>query len=192
MQRFQHGLIVSLLSLSSIGTAGMLQDPSRVRLLGPLCGKLDPVTVVKFDAEGRLAIDMSQLPPLGPEQKKTVCQIKIPFSADNKAMNGSWQMQAQYHQAHGSSVLATVRFSGVGEVGRARTWQVSEGSEEPLTWSEAYEVEDDGKEEDELKITWTAELQIPPKPADAPPTSTCRPSFQIQQLLISPVAPTVE
>lgn len=183
MKRFQYGLVGILLGSSSIGTAGMIQDPLRVRLLGPLCGKLDSATVVKFDEQGRLLIDLSPLPPLTPEQKKTVCQIKVPYTVDNTAMNGAWELQAQYQQAQGSTALSTVRFAGVGTVAPARIWSITEPSAEPLAWKEAFELPDDGKDEDELKITWTSELLIPK--TQEPPTGPS-PEFRFKQIVIAP------
>lgn len=166
-----------------LGTAGMIQDPSRVRLLGPLCSKLES-TAIKFDEQGRLIIDLSSLPPLTADHRKTVCQIKVPFHEGSQVMAGSWQMDAQYKAAQGSKVLSTVRFSGVGTVGEARIWSLDEASSEPLSWQESYSIPDDGKDEDELKITWTSELQIPAQ--DPVPQNACSPSFQWKQIVIAP------
>ncbi len=179
--------LTSIGIIGLIGTAGMIQDPSRVRLLGPLCSKLDS-TAVKFDDEGRLVIDLSSLPPLTKDRRKAVCQIKVPFHQGSRLMAGSWQMDAQYKAADGSKVLSTVRFSGVGSVGKARLWSIDEPSTDPLSWKESYEIPDDGVDEDELKITWTSEIQIPAEGTPAPENNTS-PSFQWKQIMVAPVPP---
>jgi len=176
--------LTSIGIIGLLGTAGMIQDPSRVRLLGPLCSKLDS-TAIKFDEQGRLIIDLSSLPPLNADRRKTVCQIKVPFHEGSKLMAGSWQMDALYNAAADSTVLSTVRFSGVGTVGSARIWSIEEASKEPLSWQESYEIPDDGQDEDELKITWTSELKL----QTSVPQSSCGPGFQWKQIILTPAPP---
>jgi len=179
--------LTSIGIIGLLGTAGMIQDPSRVRLLGPLCSKLDS-TAIKFDEQGRLIIDLSSLPPLTAERPKTVCQIKVPFHEGSKLMAGSWQMDAQYHATADSTVLSTVRFSAVGTVGSARIWSIDEEpSAEPMSWQESYEIPDDGQDEDELKITWTSELKLPSE--TTVPQNICGPSFQWKRMILTPAPP---
>ncbi|WP_141734975.1 hypothetical protein [Oligoflexus tunisiensis] len=169
-----------------IGTAGMIQDPSRVRLLGP-CSKLES-TAIKFDEQGRLIIDLSSLPPLTADRRKAVCQIKVPYHEGSRVMAGSWQMDAQYHAAHGSKMLSTVRFSAAGTVGPAQLWSIEQPSTEPLSWKESYSILDEEPGEAELKITWTSELQMPSQ--ETAPQSGCGPSFQWKQIIVTPTAAT--
>jgi len=185
MNPVKFAMIGLVLNMSQQGMAGMIQDPSRIRLLGPLCGKLDSTAIV-FDAQGKLRIDLSSLPPLTPERLKTVCQIKVPYTADSKVLSGSWQLETEYKAAPGSKVLSTVRFSSVGEVGPARIWSIDEATSSLPTWNETWSISDDRNDEHELKITWTNELQLPKDSGE--PSSGCPPAFQLKRLTLSPAS----
>jgi hypothetical protein len=174
--------------ISLIGAAGMIQDPSRVRLLGP-CSKLES-SAIKFDEQGRLIIDLSSLPPLTKDRRKAVCQIKVPYHGGSQVMAGTWQMEAQYHAAQGSKMLSSVRFATAGTVGDAAFWSIDEPSTEALSWNESYEIPDDSPGENELKITWTSELKMPAQ--ETAPQSACEPSFTWKQIIVTATAATAQ